>query len=128
MSETQKIGVFIDWHIPSRSTTGPDFAPVDYWAGRLHEVCDSAIETALKTGAAHIEIKVLSKEIQLSRQFVKGERSMLAREIAERIAKDVAELSDRTSPDDWPEAMLVTAEELIQICERNIAEAQGHPK
>jgi hypothetical protein len=42
-------------------------------------------------------------------------------EIAERIAKDVAELSDRTSPDDWPEAMLVTADELILICERNIS-------
>jgi len=27
MSETQKIGVFIDWHIPSRSTSGPAFAP-----------------------------------------------------------------------------------------------------
>jgi len=44
----------------------------------------------------------------------------LARNIADRIVKDVAELSDRTSPDDWPEAMLVTAEELILICERNI--------
>lgn len=42
-------------------------------------------------------------------------------EIAERIAKDVAELSDRTSPDDWPEAMLVTADELVLICERNIS-------
>ena len=59
MSEAQKIGVYIDWHIPSRSTTGPGFAPVDHWAQRLHEVCDSAIEAALKTGSAHIEIKVL---------------------------------------------------------------------
>jgi hypothetical protein len=77
MSETQKIGVFIDWHIPSRSTTGPDFAPVDHWAGRLHEVCDAAIEAALKTGSAHIEIKVLSREIQLSRQFLKSAKLAL---------------------------------------------------
>jgi len=76
MSETQKIGVFIDWHIPSRSTSGPAFAPVDHWAERLHEVCDSAIEAALKTGAAHIEIKVLSKEIQLSRKFINGEKAL----------------------------------------------------
>lgn len=76
MSEAQKIGVFIDWHIPSRSTTSPGFAPVGHWAQRLHEVCDSAIEAALKTGSAHIEIKVLSKEIQLIRQFVNGERDL----------------------------------------------------
>src|SRR3990167_5837333 len=28
---------------------------------------------------------------------------------------DVAELSDRTSPEDWPDAMLVTADELRRI-------------
>jgi hypothetical protein len=33
-------------------------------------------------------------------------------QIADRVVQGVAELPDRTSPDDWPEAMLVTAEEL----------------
>lgn len=35
--------------------------------------------------------------------------------IATRILNEVMELPDRTSPDDWPEAMLVTGEELVAI-------------
>ena len=34
---------------------------------------------------------------------------------AERVVLRVAELPDRTSPEDWPEAMLVTSEELREI-------------
>jgi len=41
-----------------------------------------------------------------------------AMEAAQRIAQEVAELPDRTSPDDWPEAMLVTTDELIAIVAR----------
>lgn len=33
------------------------------------------------------------------------------------VIRDVAELPDRTSPSDWPDAMLVTAEELREIIE-----------
>lgn len=36
-------------------------------------------------------------------------------EIIVGVLRDVAELPDRTSPDDWPEAMLVTADELRAI-------------
>lgn len=35
--------------------------------------------------------------------------------VIERILRRVAELPDRTSPDDWPEAMLVTTQELSAI-------------
>ena len=35
--------------------------------------------------------------------------------VAERIVRRVAELPDRTSPDNWPEAMLVTSDELRTI-------------
>lgn len=35
----------------------------------------------------------------------------------DRIVQRIAELPDRTSPDDWPEAMLVTAGELRQIAD-----------
>lgn len=35
--------------------------------------------------------------------------------IRQRVVQRVAELPDRTSPDDWPEAMLVTADELSTI-------------
>jgi hypothetical protein len=35
--------------------------------------------------------------------------------LADMIARDVAEIDDRTSPEDWPEAMLVTPDELKSI-------------
>lgn len=35
----------------------------------------------------------------------------------DEVIKRIAELPDRTSPEDWPEAMLVTAEELRSILE-----------
>lgn len=47
----------------------------------------------------------------------------LARTLAERLTLDVAELPDRTSPDDWPEAMLITDSELRQMAEAVIREA-----
>lgn len=39
------------------------------------------------------------------------------REAMARVIRDVAELPDRTSPDDAPDMMLVTAEELSMILE-----------
>ncbi len=47
-----------------------------------------------------------------------------------RIVQDVAELPNRTSPDEWPEAMLVTSDELTLILEAQLspqdrAEPQG---
>lgn len=36
-------------------------------------------------------------------------------DVAARVCRDVAELPDRSSPEDWPEAMLVTAGELRRI-------------
>lgn len=46
-------------------------------------------------------------------------------EIVARIVTDVAELPDRTSPDGWPEAMLVTADELRGIVEQHITDLSG---
>lgn len=43
-----------------------------------------------------------------------------AREFGVDVAVAVSELPDRTSPDDWPEAMLVTASELSAIIEPRI--------
>jgi hypothetical protein len=40
----------------------------------------------------------------------------------ERVLKRVAELPDRSSPDDWPEAMLVTSKELEQILHEELFE------
>jgi hypothetical protein len=39
----------------------------------------------------------------------------LAETIVQEVLHDVVNLPDRTSPDDWPEAMLVTEKELKQI-------------
>lgn len=47
----------------------------------------------------------------------------VANEVATTVCQDVAELPDRTSLDDWPEAMLVTADELQLIVAREITEA-----
>jgi len=46
-----------------------------------------------------------------------------ARAFAVDIAVAVAELPDRSSPDDWPEAMLVTASELSAIIEARVLDA-----
>lgn len=49
--------------------------------------------------------------------------SELIHAVANAIARDVAELPDRSSPPDWPLAMLVTADELTEIVERHLADA-----
>lgn len=46
-----------------------------------------------------------------------------AHDVTDRVVRRVAELPDRTSPDNWPEAMLVTADELREI----IAEETRRP-
>lgn len=43
-------------------------------------------------------------------------------EMITRVVRRVAELPDRTSPDEWPEAMLVTADELQQIVSEEAAD------
>ena len=45
----------------------------------------------------------------------------LTRETITKIVRDVAELPDRTSPDDQPDMMLVTAEELQAILARHFS-------
>lgn len=50
-------------------------------------------------------------------------REEWAEDIAIGISKDVAELPDRSSPDNWPDAMLVTHDELRMICSRAISSA-----
>ncbi len=43
--------------------------------------------------------------------------------IVEHIIRDVAELPDRTSPEEWPEAMIVTGDELERIVTDHVAPA-----
>ena len=46
----------------------------------------------------------------------------IAKECGEKIALFIAELSDRTSPDDQPEMMLVTSEEIIDLVTEQFTE------
>lgn len=45
--------------------------------------------------------------------------------IADRVVQDVCDLPDRNSPDDWPEAMLVTGEELHRIVMDTVEQGTG---
>lgn len=44
-------------------------------------------------------------------------------ELIETIIQDVAELPDRSSPEDWPEALILTGEELEEILIQNLADS-----
>jgi len=62
----------------------------------------------------------------LARHFSGGkgaEVSTISDKVLDAIVLDIAELPDRSSPEDWPEAMLVTAEELKSIIRGNIEDA-----
>lgn len=75
----------------------PNFAAYVGTAG-LDEAWRRVIETALASLTAAPPAATFDRE-----EVAK---------VADLIVRDVAELPDRTSPDDWPEAMLVTGEEL----------------
>ena len=49
------------------------------------------------------------------------------RAIAAAVCQRVAELPDRNSPEDWPEAMLVTGQELIDVVTCELEQAQAAP-
>ena len=49
------------------------------------------------------------------------------REMPALIARDVAELPDRNSPEDWPDAMLVTGVELQHIVANHVDAALSEP-
>lgn len=53
-----------------------------------------------------------------------------AEKIAQGIVREVAELPDRTSPEDWPDALLVTADELVAILTSYLlsADQAGHSR
>ncbi len=42
-----------------------------------------------------------------------------------RVVSDIANMDDRNSPEDWPEAMLVTADELTEIIDRHFSESMA---
>jgi len=66
---------------------------------------------AVRTGVAHMD--ALEDAIDTHPQPVQAE--LTDEEWIELAIRDVAELPDRNSPADWPEAMLVTADELRNI-------------
>lgn len=70
------------------------------------------------TSAHYIDEPEAKEVVERAADFIQSaltSRNAVLEKIADRIVLDVAELPDRTSPDDWPEAMLVTGEELHWI-------------
>lgn len=72
----------------------------------------TTVELDIPTDAAE-RVRQQEEHMRLAHQAVVPIATMQA--IATAIVKRVAELPDRTSPDDWPQAMLVTSEELRHI-------------
>lgn len=56
-----------------------------------------------------------------------GEMAGMVKTLAQSVCRDVAELPDRSSPDDWPDAMLVTHDELALIVEHYARAALSAP-
>jgi hypothetical protein len=50
-----------------------------------------------------------------------------AADLAARYLQEVLEFDDRTSPDDWPEALLITGQELTDLLIRFYADARAAP-
>lgn len=81
----------------------------------------SDLDNAVVAGmlkAKEIGVKMLASDCEVILQSaiasMQGEAKLSDRFIGE-VIQNVAELPDRNSPDDWPEAMLVTSEELQEI-------------
>lgn len=72
------------------------------WVSKGDDPCSVASQ------AAGIMRGLLDERVELPPQWA-------VRYAIDRIIGAVAELPDRTSPDDWPDAMLVTADELRAI-------------
>lgn len=60
---------------------------------------------------------------KLATENARLKNALTGEDLAAAICKRVAELPDRNSPEDWPEAMLVTAEELEFIVVSEILDA-----
>jgi hypothetical protein len=52
-----------------------------------------------------------------------GSQRLVVDRFIGNVIRDVAELPDRNSPEDWPEAMLVTSNELRAIISDRLVEA-----
>jgi uncharacterized coiled-coil protein SlyX len=78
---------------------------------------DQAVVAAMLK-ARELGVKMLASDceaiMKAAKQSMQGEAKLSDRFIGE-VIQNVAELPDRNSPDDWPEAMLVTSEELKAI-------------
>ncbi len=64
-------------------------------------------------------------EAALAAEGVQAEPKPDARGVVDGIVLAIAELPDRNSPEDWPEAMLVTADELTRIVGAALTESRN---
>lgn len=71
----------------------------------------------------HMDLDEIEMALRCPRPFKQHMPS--ASVIADQIVQRVVELPDRSSPEDWPEAMLVTGPELLAIVTEEIEAARG---
>jgi hypothetical protein len=94
-----------------RETVGDLAARVGAW-----ETPDGLVHFGSWQAVAAFHHHVLVGVVDQMRQTAPARIALLdAAGIAANVCQEVAELPDRSSPDDWPEAMLVTHEELRAI-------------
>ena len=89
----------------------------DRWIG-WQAAKSKALPEGIEIGRLQDRItELLDERQELYAQINKG-----VAEKIELIIRDVAELPDRTSPEDWPEALIVTSGELEEILTQHLSE------
>lgn len=101
--------------------------PTIYRASHIKAGPDGDIPLIIPAGLPPEVVEMLTtiqrQQQEIDRLRSQGSVPVNAAAIAQSVAVRVAGLPDRTSPDDWPEAMLVTGEELHLIVMDEIFEA-----
>lgn len=89
----------------------------------LDTVLNAAIELECAKAALSVCLATKSPSPASSREktVVSEAVTQADRDAAAEITETIAELPDRTSPEDWPDAMLVTADELVLILQEAFA-------
>lgn len=87
----------------------------DYRTGLEFGMHDRKLLGRLKSALSAAPTQPPAREVQKKPAPEWFAKALFVSRLIDRVTRDVAELPDRNSPEDWPEAMLVTAAELADI-------------
>lgn len=101
--------------LPPRRLADTELEHGDVWEALAHAVIrlDSTDKMAAVLKAVNDARAILQQRHKAELAALQAPRT--PETIIDRIIREVAELPDRSSPEDWPEAMLVTSDELRSI-------------